>query len=297
MIACGDDWYIAFAGARQPTRADIDLALQAIGFVIGEQLAIGILRAVGASGVLGGMARYEFGKRRIRDTREAPALPVSSKPEWVVSFVEKIFQFHADNPKGPHTAAIQHYFGSLTDLLEAQFLHAWIGAETLANWGIEHLRLKSGAKQRIADREAWRAWVKAHESEILGFAVPPNGPDFLNRVRDSDAGRQNDVQLAFLGEGIPWSSEMRDAEAVRNNVMHEGLMLGYRNRDWHLDFSRIGLAVTLLTTLLAKLVGYAGPIADRAKTHNDVTGADAPPWWVPAADPPPVRYANYDNGA
>jgi hypothetical protein len=84
---------------------------------------------------------------------------------------------------------------------------------------------------------------------------------------------------------------MESGEDARNSVAHEGRMPDAA-RDWEMDFSRVGLVRTMLTALMARVVGYSGPIADRVKTYNNLTGAEQSVWWHPSAHLDAVEYVD-----
>jgi hypothetical protein len=158
-------------------------------------------------------------------------------------------------------------------------LHAWIATETLCTWGIANKLLRDGGQLRIADHAGWMAWVKANEAQIQTFAVAGMERQLVDRVRSAENERPTSVQRVFLGEHLPWTPEMDDAQLTRHGVAHHGAMPGPRpiNRDE--NTARVGLAKTLLTAVISKLVGYDGPMADRSKTCSNLTGDDQPPWW------------------
>lgn len=83
---------------------------------------------------------------------------------------------------------------------------------------------------------------------------------------------------------------MEDAEACRHGVTHEGAFPDVGPRDWDRDRSRVGLVRTMLTALLAKLVGYDGPLADHSRTCFDITSRDEAAWWPAAALDREVRH-------
>jgi hypothetical protein len=102
----------------------------------------------------------------------------------------------------------------------------------------------------------------------------------VDRVRGSEVERPTPVQRVFRGEGIGWNAEMNDAENARHGVAHEGSLLGGEPRNWQRDGERVGLAHTMLAAMVAKVIGYTGPIADRARTCSAITHDDAPSWWA-----------------
>lgn len=105
------------------------------------------------------------------------------------------------------------------------------------------------------------------------------------------ARRENPVQGFFRSEGILWTPQMTCAKQARNRVAHEGAM-ATGERDWDVDLSLVGLVRTMLTALMARLVGYAGPIADREKTHDNLTGEELPAWWPATSLPVEPEYVD-----
>lgn len=291
LVLRDEEWFVAFESSTPPDQSWVMSVMSAVGFVLGEPLNIGVLHAVGMSSVGIGRARYMLVPWPSHQGREAPAIPVQAGAAAIVAFIEAIVRFDANELESPLPVAIHHYFESLNGAIETQFLRGWIAAEAVAKWASKNGRLRTVAQQRIADHDAWVQWLRTHEVTIKGFAIPGKGQSLFDRVKDSDAGRQNAVQCVFKGEGIDWTQEMESGEDARNSVAHEGRMPD-ASRDWEMDFSRVGLVRTMLTALIARLVGYSGPIADRVKTYNNLTGEEQPVWWHPSAPPDAVEYVD-----
>lgn len=239
LIKRQGEWMIAFGSAERPARSSVVSALSALGFVFGEEVSVGIINSVGSDAVRHGMVVLQLFQPGRRTSQEAPSLPLSvavkghevTRPDGArdfssgfVDFVEKILAFEFANPTAPILVAIHQYFESLDGLVEKQFLHAWIAAEAITKWATDNKLLKAVTKGRIADHIGWAKWVNDHRAEIEGYANPRMADQLFGRVMESDAGRQNEVQLVFLGEGIPWTSDMDDAEAARNSTAHRGVM-------------------------------------------------------------------------
>jgi len=62
------------------------------------------------------------------------------------------------------------------------------------------------------------------------------------------------------------------------------------SRKWQQDTKRVGLIKTMLTALLAKMVGYTGPIGDREKTEFSISDQEVPSWWSDEDKPTRVCY-------
>jgi hypothetical protein len=266
-----------------PEVARVVHALAVIGFVIGEPLGVGVFRGVTGSGLANSLAHVAVADARFGNgSRQAPALLCTTNPTQVVDFAESVLRFLRQRPEAPLLAALHLHAASANGFIDSQFLHAWIATETLCTWGIANRLLREGGQLRIADHAGWMAWVKANEKQIRTFAVPGMEQQLVDRVRSAENERPTSVQRVFLGEQLGWTSEMEDAQLTRHGVAHHGVMRGPRPINWDENTARVGLAKTLLTAVISKVVGYDGPIGDRAKTCSSITGDDEPPWW-PAA--------------
>jgi hypothetical protein len=277
-----DQWLIGFdsADGSPPKVARVVHALATIGFVIGEPIGVGVFRGVSAEGIANSLAHLAVADARFRDaSRQPPALLCTTNPTHIVEFAERVLRFLSQRPEAPLLAALHLHAASATGFVDSRFLHAWIATETLCTWGIANKLLRDGGQLRIADHAGWMAWVKANEAQIRTFAVPGMEQQLVDRVRSAENERPTSVQRVFLGECLPWSLEMDDAQLTRHGVAHHGRMPGPRPINYDENSARVGLAKTLLTAVISKLVGYDGPIADRSKTISNLTGDDQPAWW------------------
>jgi hypothetical protein len=281
-----DHWVIAIDATTSPAGPGLDHVvrlLATIGFVLGEPLTVDVFRPVADDHIQGGLVHLGIADMRPDQlSSQPPALPFGGEPGWLASYVERTYGFIVQHPDAPLLVALHLYFASTEGFVDSQFLHAWIAAETLASWALDAKLLRDGAQLRIADHAAWMKWVKDHESDIRAHALPGMEQKLVDRVRASENDRPTPVQRVFLGEGIQWTSEMSDAELVRHGVAHEGSIPGYRQRDWKKDLARVGTAKTMLAAIIARLIGYEGPISDRSKSCFSIAVRDEPAWWQPS---------------
>lgn len=277
-----DQWLVGLdsTDGSPPSVTRVVHALAVISFVVGEPLGVGIFRGVSTQGVANSLAHLALADALVRNgSRRPPALLCTTNPTCVVAFVERVLHFLTQYPNSPLLAALHLHAASANGFVDSQFLHAWIATETLCTWGIANKLLRDGGQLRIADHVGWMAWVKASEAQIRTFAVAGMEQQLVDRVRSAENERPTSVQRVFLGEQIPWTLEMDDAQLTRHGVAHHGVMPGPRPINWDENMARVGLAKTLLTAAISKLVGYDGPIADRARTCSNLTGDYQPPWW------------------
>ena len=281
VVERNDTWYLALRSSGSLVDFDaVPLLCSAVGFVLGTPFELGIFRHVDQAGPTAGLANPGLGRtalRRESNQSTAPAVPFNCHPCWTANFVQSIIAFAQSACDAPITRSINLYFASLSGFLESQFLHSWLALEVLAKWAIESGLVPDGGRLRLADHQKWVEWVNSHSREIETLAAPGMARSLVDRVRGAEIDRPTRVQRAFRGLGIVWTPEMDDAEKVRHGVAHEGA-LSTGPIEVPRDRARIGLVNTMLSTLLAHIVGYQGPIADRAKDPYALD-APGPSWW------------------
>ena len=286
-----DRWVIAFEaldGASLDQR-HVNRVLAAIGYALGEPLQVTVFRAVCETS-LGGSLDHATRPALACRSAQAPALPLQAGPTRFAQLVELVLQHLHAVPDSALLVALHMYFASVDGYLESKFLHAWIAAESLAGWAIRERKLQYGGPAPLVDKPTWHAWVNSRESEIRAQALPGMDQQLVDRVRRLERDTPSTVERVFLGEGLGWTAEHQDVYKARNQVAHEGSLIGRGTRNWDRDRERIGLAQTLLTALIARLVGYDGPISDRSKTIFSVSDHAEPAWWTPGADNPVLDY-------
>ena len=284
LVPNGGTWYLVVGAAEATANfATVPLVSAVVGFVLGEQFALGLFRPVNEHGVAPGLINLgRPGNLAANKPRQAPALPFNCDPKWTARLVDSMITLAHSTPDAPIVRSINLYFASASGFIESKFLHYWLALETLARWAIESKRVPDGGHLRLADKSAWLQWVKDHENEIGGFALPGRAQSLVSRVRGAEWDRTTKVQRAFRGLGIEWTFEMADVERVRHGVAHEGAMSD-GPIEAKRDRARIGFVNTMLTALLASLTQFEGPIADRSKSHLCITDESVPTWWKPPA--------------
>jgi hypothetical protein len=183
----------------------------------------------------------------------------------------------------PIVVAISHYFHGLDQTLDSEFIHNWIAAESLAKTICSGPEFGSTPENPplVRDQSAWREWVKSNRQALHDLANPDEADRLYNRVMNMSQ-RDGKVDRAFRVLGLRWVPAMNDVQDIRNFAIHEGVIAGLASpasREWEQDRRRIGLIKTMVTALLAKIIGYTGPIADREKTSFSIASSDLPQWW------------------
>lgn len=285
-------WYLGFPahGADAPSIDTIIQVAALLTFAIGQPFRIGCFQRF-ANALSTDVVRFPIADNRSRNPhRRAPGLPAIHGGYWLAQFIELGLAFMSREPSAPFLTAIHHSVEGFDGILDTEFLHVWIAAEALASWALRNKRLKDGGALRIADHNAWHSWVRANEAEIKAHAMPGMERKLIDRVLGSETTTPTAVQRLFIGEGISWTQDLDDLERSRNGVAHEGGMPGYLTRDWPADVNKVGLALNVLATIVAKLIGYDGPISDRSTMSLSISGDDTPAWWRAAREQEIVTY-------
>lgn len=178
---------------------------------------------------------------------------------------------------------------------DSEFIHNWIAAEGLAKviCSAPEFGETSGDPPLVKDWSAWKRWVREHKRDLQELANPADGGRLYSRVVNMAQRDGGKVERAFRILSLPWKPQMTDVQDVRNPAIHEGVLCEPASREWQQDTKRVGLIKTMLTALLAKIVGYTGPIADREITEFSISGQEVPSWWTVEDKPARVFYRGH----
>jgi hypothetical protein len=99
LVLRDEQWFVAFESSTPPDQLWVMSVMNAVGFVVGEPLNIGVLHAVGTSSVGIGKVRYMLVPWASRQGCEAPAVPVQAGAAAIVAFIEGIVQFDANDQR------------------------------------------------------------------------------------------------------------------------------------------------------------------------------------------------------
>lgn len=281
-----DQWFLLVEAelGKPPSTQEIGDLTIATSFVIGEPITMGLMHQLSASGEITGLARLDLARGPTPTSRQPPALPFMVEPDWLIRFVERALLFMASNPGGIVHVAMHSYLWSLLGTIDMKFLQNWVATEALAGWMLTNgmVAAPPGALL-VRDADTWRRWVVAHQAEITSFSADGSGDRLFQRVMSASAKVASKVEKVFVASGLPWTEEMDDVQDIRNIVAHAASIAPTGARDWTRDRRRVGLMQTMHTALLARIIGYDGPIADRSKTCLTPTASDQPTWWRSAS--------------
>jgi hypothetical protein len=175
----------------------------------------------------------------------------------------------------PATLATAAYLESLTGNIHVGYLVGQVGLEAISkHWA------PASPPSLVKDTPTWRAFVKSHEDEISALA---RGDDeariLLSRLNDNVCGpAAGAAVLAALAAADLAVTPQEQKELSRRNAAAHGLVM-YKGEppDVQELADRLALVQTLLVALLAKLVGYTGPIEGWKWGGDTLT---RPTWWT-----------------
>ena len=278
-----DQWYLLIEtqiGSPPGTQKVSDL-LTAVSFALGVSLEVGVFSQLGNDNGVTGMARLSvYGSHRSKRSQPA-ALPIEAEPEWLIRFVERSLIFMEHHPWGILHVAMNSYLHSLDSTLDSEFVQNWIGTEAIAGWLLKTGKIPRQEKSLLVkDPDRWKNWVQNHRKEICELAKDASSTQKLyDKVLSAADKRESKVEKVFRGLDLPWTAEMEDVQDIRHLAAHEGIIAENEGRNYTRDRERIGHIKTMLTALIAKIIGYDGPIADRSKTSFNIGIDKRPDWW------------------
>lgn len=287
---------IAVPGEPHPvavvTRTDRDIDptivgndLFALAFSLGQPLELtdlvgvdGDFNPVGAIGLhLGG---HRGGGKRP---------PVPQGLDFGIHWTAELFTMVAEalgRPSGDRLdVALGAYLDGVTSHLDLGYLSVQIALEAFAT--VIAGASAKGNNSLVSDVGAWNAWVDGARKAIVGHL--PLGDDgkvdeasaekVIGKVRSAHFPPTTDrVEAALRHVGLTVPSSVVKEIGKRNRVAHTFSMSSPGSRDLQEDVVRLHLVQALLAALVAKHVGYQGPIVG---PERDPQGRPIRPAWWP----------------
>jgi hypothetical protein len=174
------------------------------------------------------------------------------------------------------------YRDSLSGHVHKRYLLAQVALEAIAKKVIP----KSNAGSLVKNVRAWHAWIKSADAEIRKHASDEESARILlNKLKDNVPQRPSgEAVLAALEHyGLKVPEEALKEIGLRNPSVHGFVMFKDEMPDANELLKRIAIIQTLLVALLAKYVGYSGPIV--GWQLDDARWPTVPDWW-PKEDAP-----------
>ena len=296
-----DRWFlIVDSGQTRPVRKDIFNDLLALQFVLGTAFYFDVLEGLSD----GRQCVARVGGRCGRDHRHRPrtedVVPTHFVQEhWPAAFFEAISRAYRERPNLRLHIALSFYLDGLASFhVEGRYLLQHVGLEAFAHW---LLKEQEGADEpALVDKPKWKAWLKENKDTIRGLAVPGSEETLYSKVTSIPARRASSmvVEAAFQRFALAVVPEMADElENGRNVVVHTAVMFEERREDVNDYLMRIAIVRTMLTALLAKVVGYQGAILGWGREYRRPYSEADTSWWTvdPAAREAALAFFNIEG--
>src|SRR5664280_623954 len=236
---------------------------RALQFALGSWLGLSMLRAVTLVGNVIGAAGLSLEDCRKDDVRRCPVPELLATGRWTAALASRVAKTLAneDDESSPVRLGITAYLDSLSGHVHKRYLLAQIAVEAIAG---EILRDDQNRVLGLTrDTSKWRDFVNDHENQIRALARDDASAEkLLNKLRHNvHESPKGDLVLAALDRlQITIPEVIKKELKERNSVAHEFVMFHGDGFDVQELADRIARIQTLLTSMIAKLVGYTGPV-------------------------------------
>ncbi|WP_394822287.1 hypothetical protein [Pendulispora albinea] len=186
------------------------------------------------------------------------------------------------NPEDKSYVAIGAYMDSLVDHLDGAYLKAQVALEAYSK-----SLIRKTAGHLVASEKAWRGWVTEVEHTVRSHAVDEKSAGILlGKVRSAmyaPSSTSVPSALSMLGLAVP--KAVLDEVKLRNIAAHEFVMSRKQEQRIETDLPRLRMVQALLGALVARAVGYSGPVL--GWTEDQMGYRNELQWW-PTMDHPEV---------
>ncbi len=283
----GDEFCIVVDTHGEPLdHGKLDRDFRALEFSMGQPCSLNYLVAVDIDHKVAGAAGLDFGGREPKHAQAR--CPVAGSKElhihegqpveedkWIPVLCWLVAnKIDADGKDSPLFLATAAYLDSLTGHIHANYLLAQVALEAFCSAVVEQ---ETGVLVR--DSKAWIRFVKERKHLILEHAVDDEaGRKLVNKVISSQQAPSTDRVEAALEHWRLEVPEVAHAEVKKRSYSaHRFLMAKESDADWQELADRLAIIQTLLVAVVAKYVGYKGPIVDwKWKTGRRAI----PGWWA-----------------
>jgi hypothetical protein len=216
-----------------------------------------------------------IGESRDRGLSDGPVPDRFERERWRPILFNKV-AMHLAKGGIALDVPIAAYLDTKLDHLDGAYLKAQIALEAFCG-------LIVGKREQtvlVKDSKAWIAWVESTKEVIQAHATDAEaGKKLLGKVISAQNRPTTDTVedgLERLQLAVP--KDLLKEVAKRNTVAHRYLMNQADPRDIQADVYRLDRIKTLLAAVVARVVGYDGPITG---WERDETGWPIDPDWLP----------------
>jgi hypothetical protein len=197
--------------------------------------------------------------------------------QWQAALFQRVAQAQCGQGVDTLTVPLGAYLDGIASHIDLAYLAAQVGLEAFATRIVRDV-----ARQPIVKSSSeWLRWVKANEDAISEHAVDADAArKLLGKINNAHHGATGErVEAALRLHQLAVPEEVVEEIRRRSRSVHGYVMAGVGGeRDIIKDVDRRDIVLTLLAALVAKHVGFDGPIVGWAR---DERGNPAVPAWWP----------------
>jgi hypothetical protein len=252
---------------------------QALEFALGSALRFDPFVAVdGARRIVGAAGPWSSPDRSTRAQRcPVPAARPTDEGCWIPVFARLLAtkMRESDREDSPLLIASTAYLDSLSRHVHGRYLVAQVALEAIAKQFV-----KATQEHLVADVGRWKAFVAEQEKAVTELARDaPSATKLMNKLRDNifQAPAGDRVVAALQAHGLVVPQVALTELSRRNWVAHDFVMFRDDKAEPDDLAMRIAIVQTLLVALVAKHIGYRGPILgwEQDKSRSEMI----PAWW------------------
>ncbi|MGK4000727.1 hypothetical protein [Sorangium sp. So ce1024] len=279
LIRCEPRLEARWLFALEPRSAEIpDLDalgrdLMTIAFCFGHPFRVGLLLGLGEDGDLAGAFRTGAGEPSARRLRRDPPVPQrATDPPWPAALFEAISGHLARGgarEAALTAAAMKRYLEALHEpSTEGRALKLLQGARAAATAVLGEKRASE------AERKRWEDWLSQNRALLEAHAGGPPTDELLDALRRPARDRASGVIRSALSWVDP--RVLREMEAALASA--EASLFG-EGPEPGPDERSTAILRTLLVALVARAVGYRGPISGWERPASRRSYDPASSWW------------------
>ena len=279
------EWFLAIHPEKSPSAVDagearIDFLILQV--VLGRPLKIENLYGLNEAGEVVAIASGNYGTVQVRTKPEVVVPRLLTADPWVPLFFELLARAWRQRPGVRFYVPLQYYLDSLTDHMEGSYTSLQVALEAFAY----EVRTAQTRDPLVADSGRWTDWVASVEDHVRTLAAEGKADKLIRKLKSSTpqppAGEV--VEEAFEQFQIPFTDAMSVEIRGRHKAVHAATM--FKGAPAEIDVERqahrLALLRSMLVALVAKVVGYSGPIVGWERNETRRWGPPPPTWWPPA---------------
>lgn len=294
------DYYLLNIGGRHATYFIIDIGQResidrqlvyqdflVLQFAFGANMSIDLFKTYSAQCEPIGLAQGDYGNSSAAaEENKGFTIPLYSESSvWVAEFFELTCKKYLENPQLKLFVPLESFLSSLSMSVDKGYLHLQVGLEAFAGKIMNIDKLST--TEPLLNKDEWKKWVKARRTEIVAFVIKDLQESYFQKIATAyKYFVKQVVPTVFKYYGLQLTEQMKRELDRRDYIVHQLTMVMDDEESQEVEFDEeLSTAVvrTMLVALVAKVVGYWGPIFGW-QTNTDGSYALVDEAWWPSRD-------------